>query len=70
MEKSGQLNVQTFDMMKKIRELEEQFAEDIKQLERDVVYDIVNQDINKLCKKYGDRKPNTEYIKMILKKIL
>ena len=70
MEKSGRLNVETFDMMKKVRELEEQFAEDIKQLERDVVYDIVNQDINKLCKKYGDRKPNTEYINDLEKDIM
>ncbi|HZJ76625.1 MAG TPA: Lon-like protease helical domain-containing protein, partial [Oscillospiraceae bacterium] len=42
MEKSGRLNMETMEMIKKIRELEDQYTEDIKKLERDVVYDIVN----------------------------
>ncbi len=70
MEKSGQLNMETLDMMKKVRKLEEQYREDIKQLERNVVYDIVNHDINKLYKKYGNRKSNTEYINDLEEDIL
>ena len=70
MEKSNRLNVETFDMVKGIRQLEEQFSEEIKQLERGIVYDIVNHDINKLCKKYGNRKPNTEYINNLEKDIM
>ena len=57
-------------MMKKTRQLEEQYKEDIKQLERNVVYSIVNHDINKLYKKYGNRKSNIEYINDLEEDIL
>ncbi|HZX21881.1 MAG TPA: ATP-binding protein [Clostridia bacterium] len=70
MERSSQLNMETFDLIKEVRELEEQFSGDIKQLERDVVYDIVNHDINGLCKKYGNRKYNTEHINDLEKDIM
>lgn len=70
MEKSSQLNMETFGMMKKIRELEEDLGQDIKQLEQDLVYDIVNHDINRLYKKYGDRKANLEYINDLEKDIM
>ena len=70
MEKSNQLNMETFDLIKEVRGLEEQFSEDIKQLARDIVYDIVNHDINELCKKYGDRKSNTEHINDLEKDIM
>lgn len=70
MERSNQLNMETFDLIKEVKELEEQFSEDIKQLERGIVYDIVNHDINGLCKKYGDRKSNTEHINDLEKDIM
>lgn len=70
MEKSSQLNMETFDIMKRVRQLEEELADKIKGLEREVVYDIVNHDINRLYKKYGDRKANSEYINDIEKDIM
>ncbi len=70
MEKSNQLNVETFDMMKEVKKLEEQFTEDIRQLEQDTVYDVINHDINRLYKKYGDREPNSEYIDNLEKDIM
>ncbi len=70
MERSNQLNMETFDLIKEVKKLEEQFSEDIKQLERGIVYAIVNHDINGLCKKYGDRKSNTEHINDLEKDIM
>ncbi len=70
MEKSGQLNIETFDIITKIRDLEEDFADKIDQLEQDIVYKVVNYDINKLYKKYGNRKSNEEYINDLEKDIM
>lgn len=62
MDKSSKLNMETFEIMNKLRISDDEFRGKIKQLDQHVIYDIVNFDINKLYKKYGNRKSTVDYI--------
>ncbi|MBU5674995.1 AAA family ATPase [Alkaliphilus sp. MSJ-5] len=70
MEMSNQLNINTIEIIDKFRMLEEEVRKKIKQLDQYICYDIVNFDINKIYKKYAQRKSTVEYINNLEKDII
>jgi len=70
MERSNELNINTLEIIDKFRMLEEELIQRINQLDQHICYDIINFGVNKVYKKYAQRKSTVKYINNIEKDII
>lgn len=65
MHRSNDLNINTIEIIDRFRMLEEELIERVKQLDRNICYDIINFEVNKIYRKYAQRKCIVEYINQL-----
>lgn len=70
MHRSNDLNINTIEIIDRFRMLEEELIERVKQLDRSICYDIINFEVNKIYRKYSQRKSISEYINHLERDII
>ncbi len=64
-ENSNQLNLEALEIFNKLKSLEEDLQDNIKKLDEEIGYNVINYSINRLVQRYGHREKIVSYINQL-----